>query len=190
MLDKKKNVALFIDNDNLLINLHGMRIDLNVIVDRIKQDNGVIVMGKSYITLNNEDNIDRKGNLFYEHFKRGIEPVFTPKYNAGNENEKSKSLGDPMLFCDAMEILYEKPEIDTFVIVSGDKDMIPLIRHIAKKGKNVIVIGVDESTADALIKECNRLGFDFENYGALVLQSKKDSENEGKNNELMNEKKV
>ena len=161
MENKKKKVALFIDHDNIRIGLKNQNIfyDLNKLIDRINED-GVVVAGKSYITLKENEDMSRKENFFYEHFKRGIDPVFTPLYN-------EKSLGDPILICDCMEILYDKQEIDMFVIVSGDKDMIPLIRQIAKKGKDILVIGVNDTSANALIKEVNRLGYKYEDYESI-----------------------
>ena len=63
-----------------------------------------------------------------------------------------------MIICEVMRTLYEKPHIDTFVIVSGDKDFVPLIRTIAQHHdkKRLIVIGVYDSTADLVIDECDR----------------------------------
>lgn len=173
MLDKKKTVALFIDYDNIRLGSKNQQMDLNVIVDRVN-DIGIIVIGKSYITLS--DAYQGTNSLFKRHYNCGIEPIFTPVYySVSNGESKRKSLGDPMLFCDTLEVLYEKQEIDVFVIASGDKDMIPLIRHIAKKGKEVLVIGANEVTADALITECDRLGFVFEDYNTLAAQTKKDA---------------
>ncbi|RLG29804.1 hypothetical protein DRO03_06305 [Methanosarcinales archaeon] len=53
------------------------------------------------------------------------------------------------------------------IIVSGDKDFIPLIRKIAEHGKRAIVVGVKGSTSYPSIKECDRLHFDFLNYSDI-----------------------
>lgn len=170
MSDKKKNVALFIDYDNIRLGSKNKQLDLNVIVERVNEI-GALVIGKSYITIS--DTYQGIAGLLKWHYNCGIEPIFTPVYDVIiNGASKRKSLGDPMLFCDAMEILCEKQEIDVFVIVSSDKDMIPLLRHIAKKGKEVLIIGITEITADVLRVEYDRLGFVFEDYNTLTTRIK------------------
>ena len=68
-----------------------------------------------------------------------------------------------MLMCNALEALYKNPSIDVFVLVTCDKDFIPLLRKIAENEKEVIVIGM-EKYARFLRDECDRLGFAFLDY--------------------------
>lgn len=161
----EKNVALFIDNDNLDITCKksiGQPYDFDVIINECKKY-GRMVQSKIYF--------DTTGSRKqFESFKRGIEPVYSP-LDQGKDGEKRKSLVDPMIICDVMQILYEKDYIDTFIIATGDKDFVPLIRkiHEFKTKKNVIVIGVYDSTADLLINECSRVDSDSKFLDYTVL---------------------
>ncbi len=158
--NQTRGVALFIDHYNILDGCKKIGINnynYAVLVEAANKE-GQMVLGRVYL-LTDRSNVE---NL-YKFFEFGIEPVYAPQYRTG-DGDKSKSLADPMLVCDIMQTLYERPFIETFVIVSGDKDFIPVIRRIAEHGKRVIVIGVEASTADPLIEECNRLNFDFLDY--------------------------
>jgi len=158
--NQTRGVALFIDHYNILDGCKKIGINnynYAVLVEAANKE-GQMVIGRVYL-LTDRSNVE---NL-YKFFEFGIEPVYAPQYRTGDE-DKSKSLADPMLICDIMQTLYERPFIKTFIIVSGDKDFIPVIRRIAEQGKRVIVVGVEGSTADPLIKECNRLHFDFLDY--------------------------
>ena len=146
-------VALFIDNDNIEVscfNTLNKPYDYDIIVKEVEKY-GRIVVSKVFL-----DTIT-SGRRQFELFKRGIEPVYVPCYSDKAGTPK-KSLADPMIICEVMRTLYEKPHIDTFVIVSGDKDFVPLIRTIAQHHdkKRLIVIGVYDSTADLVIDECDR----------------------------------
>jgi len=154
-----RGVALFIDHYNIL---DGCSKDIGLynfdVLVEVANKEGQMVFGRVYLLTDRSNN-----KMLYEFFKRGIEPIYSPEYPKKNEND-SKSLADPMMVCDIMQTLYERPFIETFVIVSGDKDFIPAIRKISEHRKRAIVIGVEGSTADSLIDECNRLHFDFLNY--------------------------
>ncbi|SFI98546.1 NYN domain-containing protein [Thermoflavimicrobium dichotomicum] len=58
-------------------------------------------------------------------------------YGNGRRGEERKNAADIQLCLDAMEVLYQIPEINTFVIVSADQDMIPLLDRLWSKGKRV-----------------------------------------------------
>ena len=152
--------ALFIDHYNILDGCHkvdmpGYNYD---VLAEVASKAGQMVLGRVYLL------IDRsRKEMLHKFFELGIKPVYAPEYKTGDD-EKRKSLADPMMVCDIMQTLYERPFIKSFVIVSGDKDFIPLIQKIAEHGKRAIVIGVEGSTSYSLIKECDRLHFDFLNY--------------------------
>jgi uncharacterized LabA/DUF88 family protein len=58
-------------------------------------------------------------------------------YGNGRNGRERKNAADIQLCLDAMEVLYEIPEINTFVIVSADQDMIPLLDRLWSRGKQV-----------------------------------------------------
>ncbi len=88
----------------------------------------------------------------------------------------TKSMADPMWICDIMETLYEK-SIDVFVIVSSDRDMIPVLRKLAAKNKEIYVIigslnkiseSDNTSVSDILINECKRLNITVIDYSSPI----------------------
>ena len=50
-----------------------------------------------------------------------------------------KNAVDMQIVIDTMNVLHEQDKLDTFVLVSGDMDYIPLITEIAGRGKRCIV---------------------------------------------------
>ncbi len=158
-----RGVALFIDHYNILdgcsnVGIPGYTYDVLV---EVASKAGQMVLGRVYLVTDRSS-----AGMLHKFFEFGIEPVYAPEYKTG-DGEKRKSLADPMMVCDILQTLYERPFIETFVIVSGDKDFIPLIRKIAEHGKRAIVIGVEGSTSYSLIKECDRLHFDFLDYSDI-----------------------
>jgi uncharacterized LabA/DUF88 family protein len=55
----------------------------------------------------------------------------------GRGGEERKNAADIQLCLDAMDVLHTVPAVDTFVIVSADQDMIPLMDRLWSRGKRV-----------------------------------------------------
>ncbi len=51
-----------------------------------------------------------------------------------------KNAADMRLSIDAVETLYTRPEIDTFVFVAGDRDYIPVIQHLKRQARHVYAV--------------------------------------------------
>lgn len=51
-----------------------------------------------------------------------------------------KNAADMRLSIDAVETLYTRPEIDTFVFVAGDRDYIPVIQHLKRQARYVYAV--------------------------------------------------
>ena len=58
-------------------------------------------------------------------------------YGNGLEEEYRKNASDIELSVDALEIYYRSPEIDTFVFLTSDSDMIPIMSRLTYKGKHI-----------------------------------------------------
>ncbi len=158
-----KNVALFIDHENINMGLKS-KVELTEYSRDVKYslakiytilakkiDNYRIVVCKYYAPYNPHTN--------EKPYELGAEHIYIPKLSG-------KSMADPMWICDIMETLYEKA-IDVFVIVSADKDMIPLLRKLAAKNKEIYVItgSSDNTTVSGdLTVECGRLKITLIDY--------------------------
>jgi uncharacterized protein (TIGR00288 family) len=159
-----RGVALFIDHYNIYNGCNNVGIpnyNYDVLAE-VASKEGQMVLGRVYLVT------DRSSvKMLYKFFEIGIDPVYAPEYLNWDE-DGPKSLADPMMVCDIMQTLYERPFIKTFVIASGDKDFIPVMRKISEHGKRaIIIIGVEKSTAQALTAECARLNFKFLAYETL-----------------------
>lgn len=163
------NVALFIDNDNLFKSGKGAGIprgyDFSYIIEKSKEY-GRIVIACAYGNLQ---------HVQWNLFKCGINPIYTPSFTVSeNDESKFKSLADPLMICDIISTVYEKTDIETYIIASGDKDFIPVLFILYKHKKNVIVIGFEETTAKDLIEIAGNLGFKFLDYKLVSKEFKRD----------------
>lgn len=57
-----------------------------------------------------------------------------------------KNAADMRLCIDTLDILYNRSEIVTFVLVAGDRDYIPVIQYLKKRNKTVRVVGFAGAT--------------------------------------------
>ena len=92
----------------------------------------------------------------------GIEPV-----HVFQASSSGKNASDIRMAIDATDLLYSSP-VDTFVIVSGDADFLPLVNKLRSSGKMVVGAGLEKSTSSTLVKACDR-------YFYLDQQEKKDA---------------
>jgi|GEM_PF-1824240 len=140
--DEENYVALFVDWDNLAIStavdFGGALPDVRAIV-KAAQRSGTILVARAYAEWNATS--DR-----LSVYRAGVEPVYAPTFRFEPEpgsQARGKSLADPCLVTDCIDLLHLMPELTTFVLVSGDKDLIPIVRLVQLRGKRVVVIGPD-----------------------------------------------
>ena len=82
-----------------------------------------------------------------------------------------KNSADIRMVVDALDLCYTKSHVDTFVIVSGDSDFSPLVSKLRENAKQVIGVGVKNSTSDLLIANCDEFIF----YDDLVREKQRAS---------------
>jgi hypothetical protein len=51
-----------------------------------------------------------------------------------------KNTADMKLCIDALEVLYTRPEIESFIFLAGDRDYIPVIQHLKKQARSVFAV--------------------------------------------------
>ena len=66
-----------------------------------------------------------------------------------------KNRTDIRMAIDAMEVAMQRPQIDTFVIVSGDSDFGPLVAKLREYGRYTLGIGPRSVTHHLLVKSCD-----------------------------------
>ena len=159
-------VALFIDWDNLQISTAadhaGASPDLRRIV-QVAQSYGTVLIARAYA----EWGITGERLAIY---RAGVEPVYAPTFRFESDQPgqapRGKSLADPCLVADCIDMLHLHESLTHLVLVSGDKDLIPIVRLAQLRGKKVIVIGPD--LVAAVLRD---MADDFVPYRSLVVQS-------------------
>src|SRR5216683_3206409 len=79
-----------------------------------------------------------------------IDLIFAPAYGSNKKNAT-----DIRLAIDALELVFTRPEIGTFILLSGDSDFSSLVLKLKEYGKYVIGVGIRESSSDLLIQNCD-----------------------------------
>jgi uncharacterized protein (TIGR00288 family) len=88
-----------------------------------------------------------------------IDLIFAPAYGSSKKNAT-----DIRLAIDALELVFTRPEIATFILLSGDSDFSSLVIKLKEYGKYVIGVGIRESSSDLLVQNCD----EYYSYNALA----------------------
>lgn len=164
MSDTKKpqeeDVSVFLDFENIYISTrekYGTNPNFEYVMERCLEF-GRVVVARAYADWYQ---FSRVTNALYAN---GIEPRYVPTYyytQGGEEDSRQaiKNSADIHLVIDAMRTLYSYPNIQTYILVTGDRDFIPLVNTIRQHGKRVIVIGVAESTSSHLAQSADEFIF-------------------------------
>ena len=135
--------AVFVD----LENAGGKESMLQNIIEKVKI-RGDILLGKVY------GYADRYANLKETLLSNTFSVVPSLRYGKSQKNSL-----DIQLVIDAMEVAYTNPLIDSFCIVSGDSDYMPLVGKLKSMGKHVLGISRSEVASGIFIKACSEFIF-------------------------------
>ena len=134
------DVALLIDYENLQISLKRLfnvtTPQMSLIVQEA-QEHGRLVLARAYAPWTSPDLAIDAENLY----RQGIEPIYVPS---------RKNSADVRLAVDAVETAVGASNITTFVIVTGDGDLIHPLNFLRQHGRKVVVIGVDAAMSRML----------------------------------------
>ena len=132
-----RQVAVLIDDENVGLG------SVEWLFDQVS-NLGRILIRRAY------SDWSKGGNVRDQLLEFGIEPV-----HVFQASSSGKNASDIRLAIDAIDLLYSSP-VDTFVIVSGDGDFLPLVNKLRSSGKMVIGAGRQKSTSTTLVKACDR----------------------------------
>jgi uncharacterized protein (TIGR00288 family) len=79
-----------------------------------------------------------------------IDLIFAPAFGSSKKNAT-----DIRLAIDAIELVFTRPEIGTFILLSGDSDFSTMVIKLKEYGKYVVGVGIRESASDLLIQNCD-----------------------------------
>ena len=147
------NAALLIDFDNVTMGIRS-----NLAQELRNLLNSEIIKGKVAVQRAYAD-WRRYPQYIVPLSESSIDLIFAPAYGSTKKNAT-----DIRLAIDAMELVFTRPEIGTFIILSGDSDFSSLVLKLKEYGKYVIGVGIYESSSDLLIQNCD----EYYSYTALT----------------------
>jgi hypothetical protein len=140
MIDK---VGIFLDIENLAgwLKLDGGE----TLLDRASEL-GSVVVRRAYgdFSLPSVSKRQSELNLLGFEFVHVYHPV------------KGKNSADIQIVVDVMEYLTRVPDLQWFVLATGDADFSPLFRRLKELGKSVVGIGPKSKLSEVVKKSCNR----------------------------------
>src|SRR5829696_3607200 len=138
------NAALLIDFDNVTL---GIRSDLTKELRTLL--NSDIIKGKVAVQRAYAD-WRRYPQYIVSLSESSIDLIFAPAFGSSKKNAT-----DIRLAIDAIELVFTRPEIGTFILLSGDSDFSTMVIKLKEYGKYVIGVGIRESASDLLIQNCD-----------------------------------
>ncbi|HEY6222328.1 MAG TPA: NYN domain-containing protein, partial [Gemmatimonadales bacterium] len=138
------NAALMIDFDNVTM---GIRSDLQTELKRLMQSD--IIRGKVAVQRAYAD-WRRYPQYMVPLAEASIDTIQATAYGSSKKNAT-----DIRLAVDAMELVFTRPEIGTYILLSGDSDFSSLVLKLKEYGKYVIGVGIRESSSDLLVMNCD-----------------------------------
>jgi uncharacterized LabA/DUF88 family protein len=154
------SMALFCDFENVALGVRDAKyekFDIKPVLERLLLK-GSIVVKKAYCDW------DR-----YKGFKATMHEANFELIEIPHVRQSGKNSADIRLVVDALDLCYTKSHVNTFVIISGDSDFSPLVSKLRENAKQVIGVGVKQSTSDLLIANCDEFIF----YDDLVRESQR-----------------
>jgi NYN domain len=146
------HAAVFVDFENLFLSLknredlNGQRVRemcvgiLEHLKARLQADKAPMVLGRSYAAFDTYPGMEVAHDLAL----MGFDPQYVLTGHAG------KNSADVQLACDVCRVLYRRPDIDAIVIVSGDRDFIPIARQVLEENRELRVVAIPDSTSGDL----------------------------------------
>src|SRR5690242_16910367 len=147
------NAALLIDFDNVTM---GVREDLHAELRTLLSSD--IIKGKVAVQRAYAD-WRRYPSYVVPLTESSIDLIYAPAYGSSKKNAT-----DIRLAIDALELVFTRPEIGTFILLSGDSDFSSLVIKLKEYGKYVIGVGIRESSSDLLVMNCD----EYYSYNALA----------------------
>ncbi len=157
------NAALLIDFDNVTM---GIRSDLTRQLKELL--NSDIIKGKVAVQRAYAD-WRRYAQYIVPLSEASVDLIFAPAYGSSKKNAT-----DIRLAIDALELVFTRPEIGTFILLSGDSDFSSLVLKLKEYGKYVIGVGLRESASDLLVQNCDEY-FSYSTLTGLTRAGEEDT---------------
>jgi uncharacterized protein (TIGR00288 family) len=138
------HAALLIDFDNVTM---GMRSDLSKELKSLLDSD--VIKGKVSVQRAYAD-WRRYPQYIVPLSEASVDLIFAPAYGSNKKNAT-----DIRMAIDGMELVFTRPEIGTYILLTGDSDFSSLVLKLKEYGKYVIGVGIQESSSDILVQNCD-----------------------------------
>ncbi|MFQ5654624.1 MAG: NYN domain-containing protein [Planctomycetota bacterium] len=156
----ERQLAVFVDLENIAIGVREAKLhplQIGKVLARLVEK-GKISVKKAYADWES-----------FSQYKRPFHECAIELIDIPRKKVSGKNSADIKMVVDALELSYSKGHIDTFVLVSGDSDFSPLVSKLRENNKDIIGMGVKNSSSDLLIENCDEFIF----YDDLVRKRKR-----------------
>ena len=143
--NKEHKVGVFFDYENIVYSLRNrfeQKANFEALIDKCKEF-GTLCVAKAFADWGLPY---MSPALMYALQSAGFELTFVPT-GSTQSNAPRKNVADLYMAVSIMDSLFTRPEIDTFVLMTGDRDFMLLVNYLKQRGKRVIAIGVDGSSS-------------------------------------------
>lgn len=148
MIDENRaDAAVFFDFENIA---YSLRLEFNenpnfeALMDKC-QEYGRVVLARAYA------NWGRHTSVIAPLQASGFDPVYVPSYFYSNQEKTTrKNAVDIHMAIEAIETIHSRPHVSVYIILTGDKDFIPLANALRRHGKQVVALGVKGTTSPYL----------------------------------------
>lgn len=143
LIEKNKNVLVFIDYENIhnILRKYYTNVQekkfFEVLRDLLKKMNFNVLDITAYCNFDLEDMLNSRHQTW----------LLQHNINVKHTSNRGKNFADLQIAVDVLEQVYENTIVDGYVIISSDKDMIPLIKAIRRRNKYAYLI--------ATVKDCD-----------------------------------
>ena len=160
---KEQNLCILIDFENIAAGTEREnlgRFNTRLVMNHLKEK-GRVVISRAY------GDWGRFAKFKQALLEQGISMMELTSYRGQDKNR-----ADIALVVDAMELVYSRPHIQTFVLLSGDSDFTPLVMKLRELDKRIIGLGTRKATSRLLASSCDEFIF----YDNLLKRSQREEE--------------
>ncbi len=146
MAGERLKLAVFVDFDNIQIGVKetlGKDFDVSLVLEALKE-RGEVMSKTAYGDWPKAGEYSRQMS---QHAVHMVQRNVTPR---GDKNG-----ADINLALDALEMAFNRPYINAFVIVGGDSDFIALVEKLKQYDKRVFVVGGRAFTSNIMQRNCH-----------------------------------
>jgi uncharacterized LabA/DUF88 family protein len=116
---------------------------LDALRERFADEALPVTVGRAYADFSGLD--DHARHVQRALYLLGIDPCFVP-------STMHRNTTDLQLCIDALDLIEERQDVRTIVLVSGDRDYVPLVQAIQRRGREVVMVSFREHLSARLFE--------------------------------------